>query len=445
MCLFEFPNKSSIKARLKGIEKFNCGHCPECLSKKSRLWALRCSMEARVNVGMMITLTYDTYKYDERIRAKDPKKRFIENKVDPDIPLSKEDVQKFIKRLRKHFPKNKIKYIATAERGKRTGRAHYHALIFGVFFDDLVEYKRSDRGNIIYKSKTLEKIWKNGICTVDCINISAKVARYCTKYCAKDSGAEDTFMLFSHGIGDQELLRLFDGKSYWVDGCEYSIPKQIWTKVIEKRYRIKGYNKYVPYVNVEQNGKKCMREILTYEKKQSAKPSYNYGLQIARSLARARRRLELSEKRYEEGKRKREIYQIVRDNDNQYQQYLAYWQHKNEVFEISRPSPFERILKLPNDKYLTYKNHAIMSKHKQTLKRDFVPPRSYTQGFLRFKDKKKYIQKSFAPLPCHYRANDTIANQFTKFLHEQFRQIWRSMEKYAEPAFGSDSLCPFSI
>lgn len=31
-------------------------------TKKSRQWALRCGMEARVNVGMMITLTYDTYK-----------------------------------------------------------------------------------------------------------------------------------------------------------------------------------------------------------------------------------------------------------------------------------------------------------------------------------------------------------------------------------------------
>lgn len=436
MCFFEFKNTNAPRALVKGIDKFSCGHCPECLQKKSRLWALRCGMEAKDNVGMMITLTYDTYKYDERIRRTDPGKALIENPTNPDIPLSKRDCQLFIKRLRKYAAKKdlKIKYILTAERGKRTGRSHYHALIFGIVFDDLIKYKKSDRGNWIYKSKVLEKIWQKGICTVDCINLSAKVARYCTKYCAKDAGAEDTFMLFSRGVGDRALQREFDGKSYWIDGREYSIPRQIWQRYIERKYRIKGYSRYVPRVNVEQNGKKCFNEILRYQKRSENRIGYNADLQIARALSRARKRLELNEKRYQEGVRKREIYSLVRDNDSCYVAYLEYWHNKAEVYKITQPSVFSRILALPDDKYRSYKNHAILSKRKQNLKKEFIPPRSYTQAFMIAKAKKIHVEKSFAPLPCHYRANDTTRKQYAKFMREQAHQIYLSMERNAAKA-----------
>ena len=146
MCMFTFPNRSSPRALLKGIERFECGGCPECLQKKSRQWALRCGMEARVNVGMMITLTYDTYR-----NGVDGE----ENPVDTSLCVQKTHAQRFIKRLRKHFPNKTIKYLLTAEYGKKTHRAHYHALIFGVMFNDLRYYKKSKRGNIIYKSPTL--------------------------------------------------------------------------------------------------------------------------------------------------------------------------------------------------------------------------------------------------------------------------------------------------
>lgn len=170
---------------------------------------------------MMITLTYDTYKYDSRGNI------IGENIPDRDLHVSKAHAQRFIKRLRWSFPDKKLSYIATGEYGKKTHRAHYHFLIFGMCFDDLRYYKKSKRGNIIYKSPTLEKIWSGdkehngGICTVDCINPSVAVARYCTKYCAKDSGVDDTFMLFSHGIGETMLRKLFNGKNYILDGKEF--------------------------------------------------------------------------------------------------------------------------------------------------------------------------------------------------------------------------------
>lgn len=426
MCMFEFANKSSPRALIKGMEKFECGHCPECLQKKSRLWALRAGMEMKDNVGMMLTLTYDTYKMDKNGNFLN-----VENPINPNLPLVKRHCQLFIKRLRKAFTGRKIKYIIAAERGKK-GRAHYHALIFGVVFDDLIKYKKSKRGNVIYKSKKLTDIWKHGICTVDSINPTSKVARYCTKYCAKDSGAEETFMLFSRGIGEKALMREFNGKSYWVDGREYSIPRQVWNKVIEKRYKLKGYSKYINRVHVEIEEKRLTNALTRYEKRAIKNPTYPLYLVAARAFYCSKRRLESSEAWYKIGEMRREKFFAFRDNDTQYQQYLVYWSRKAKIFELTRPSVEERILALPDNKYRSYKNQAIRAKHRQKKRRDFVPPRSNCTAFLRFKDKKVYVEKSFAPLSCHYRANDTTKKAVEAFSRIKCKIIRENMAKNAE-------------
>lgn len=417
MCLFNFPNKTSIKAYNKGIVEFDCGSCPECLRKKSRLWALRCSMEAKNNIGCMVTLTYDTYKV---LYGRETKE---ENPTDASISLSKRDCQLFIKRLRKHFSNNPypIKYLLTAERGKRTGRAHYHALLFGIQFDDLIKYKKSDRGNWIYKSKTLEKIWQKGICTVDCINLNAKTARYCTKYCSKDAGVDDTFMLFSRGIGDDNLKKYFDGKSYWIDGREYSIPKQVWQWYIECKYDIKGYSRYSPTRKVDEIEKIIYNCITRPRSNQKSISAY---LSILENRAIT----------HERGKRRNEVYQNLRDGDKLYQRYLAYWSNKAKVNDISRPPVEERLLALPNDKYRSYKTKAILCKQKQSEHKSFMPPRSKCFAFSNERHE-PYSEKSFAPLTRHYRANDTIQQKYA----EEFSRLQDLRLKYL-PYFGISSL-----
>lgn len=221
MCLFPQPNTNyrSI-AYKKGLKEYECGKCPECLGKRSSAWALRAVMQARESKNCcMVTLTYDTFKRDEK-----------GNIIGENLNLrsvDKKDCQLFIKRLRSYFDyhgqEEPIKYIISAEYGKTTGRPHYHALLFGVEFDDLVFHKKTKRGNKIYISKTLEKLWKHGICTVDACRVSASIAKYCTKYCMKDFGADDTFMLCSQNIGINELMKAFNGLSYWIDGQEYPL------------------------------------------------------------------------------------------------------------------------------------------------------------------------------------------------------------------------------
>ncbi len=315
MCLFpRYVNPNSAAAK-KGIKSFNCGCCPECMKKQASPWALRATYEAQNVPTCMVTLTYDQTIHDGFGRV-------IGERVDTRA-LCKRDAQLFIKRLRKHFSDRKLKYILTAERGSRTDRAHYHAILFNVQFDDLVFHKRSKRGNVIYRSKTLTDIWHNGICTVDSVNITAAVARYCTKYCAKDSrGADGTFMLFSHGIGEEGLLRDFNGKSYMLEGVEYPVPRLIWQRYIVDKYGDENPDCSPKYVNLRS-------DCENYDEFMHAKVC-------------------------------RDVYQRIRDDDSLYQSYRAYWQRKVEEREKFLPSEFDRILALPDDKYHYYKQKAIL-------------------------------------------------------------------------------------
>lgn len=384
MCLFPQPvvDIHSV-AYKKGLTEFECGACPECLAKRSRAWALRACYEARERKRhgestCMITLTYDQYKYNSRGQI------IGEEKPDPTLSVNKKHCQDFMKRLRKHFGKPGVKYLITAEYGKTTHRAHYHAILFGVHFPDLYFYKKSKRGNLIYKSKTLTDIWQHGICTVDAVNVSAAIARYCTKYCAKDSRADDTFMLVSRGIGEEGLLKDFNGRSYWMDGREYSIPKQIWQKVIQRRYDPEERYMSFKYVN---------------------KPGDIPYLEWNRLR-----------KEYELGQVRRRLAQEMRDDDPQYQAYLAYWNKKALIYEAKRPSVPLRILALPNEKYYSYKQAALRLYNQQTSDCEIIPPRSnrktsYYRWLMRehpiLYDIHKNIDEHLPCNSCHYTANDT--------------------------------------
>lgn len=225
-----------------GINYLKCGTCPECLQERSAYWVLRCTAEARTRKQLkqpvcMVTLTYDDYLRDRRgeiVFAPDG----TPLELPPDVKklCNKRDVQLFMKRLRARFPDNDIKYLITAEHGKRTNRAHYHALLFGVSFDDIKPYKKSNRGNQIYKSKLLNEIWSNGICTVDSVVANPSIARYVTKYSMKARGCDDTFQLFSHGIGSKWLFENFTGRPYIIAGRSYPVPREIWQKYIMQKY-----------------------------------------------------------------------------------------------------------------------------------------------------------------------------------------------------------------
>ena len=76
--------------------------------------------------------------------------------------LRKRDYQLFMKRLRKAFPNDKIRFYAAGEYGPKTLRPHYHAILFGLHLDDLGFYENSDQNFPYYWSKSLQKVWDEG-------------------------------------------------------------------------------------------------------------------------------------------------------------------------------------------------------------------------------------------------------------------------------------------
>lgn len=159
-----------------------CGQCLECRLEYSRQWANRCILEAKDHKeNCFVTLTYDDLNVP------------VVDDVDPETgeivkfkTLVKEDLQKFIKRLRKRLPEDvKIRYFAAGEYGDQTYRPHYHLIIFGWKppEEDLHLIKMSNLGYAYYYSDFLKEVWPFGNNLVaDCSwETCAYVARYVVK------------------------------------------------------------------------------------------------------------------------------------------------------------------------------------------------------------------------------------------------------------------------
>lgn len=372
MCLFPRQNlQFNSVAYKKGVTQFCCGVCPECLSARANAWALRAVYEAKEHRhNCMCTLTYDNYARDEHGR--------VVGELPPDrsLHVCKRDVQLFLKRVRKKYGEG-IKYILTAEYGKNTHRAHYHVIFFGLCFPDVFLYKKSKRGNWIYKSNELTKLWGHGICTVDSINITASVAKYCTKYCAKDTRCDDTFMLFSHEIGLKGLMSSFNAKSYWLDGCQYPVPRIVWQRYI-----------------VQKHSKPC---VLPF--------SYRY-------VNRNKDISVLLDARYKHAKILRDRYLEIRDNDEEYIAYRNYWRSLIEQVNSVRPSIIQRIYSLNDKKYHSYKGSALLQYGRRLRDVPFYPPRCSDVVKKRSVERWFFEKDLLLPFPsCLETANDTIVTK----------------------------------
>lgn len=105
-------------------EIYPCGKCLPCRIQRREDWTLRMMHELQYwKDSCFLTLTYDD--------AHLPK----------DGGLSKEDLQLFFKRLRRHLDYKygrsfKIKYFACGEYGPKGHRPHYHAIIFGLGYNN---------------------------------------------------------------------------------------------------------------------------------------------------------------------------------------------------------------------------------------------------------------------------------------------------------------------
>lgn len=152
-----------------------CGKCLGCRTDRQNVWVTRCTHEAALwENNKFVTLTYD----DEHLP--------------PELRL--DDLQKFLKRLRKAADKENqrhiitegpsaIRYVACGEYGERTQRPHYHLILFNCAFSDEKPY--DDK---LSTSKTLELLWKQGAAKLAPFSsaTAAYVAGYLTKTGKRD-------------------------------------------------------------------------------------------------------------------------------------------------------------------------------------------------------------------------------------------------------------------
>ena len=186
-----------------------CGQCLGCRLDYSRMWAMRIVHESTLHEcdggNCFVTLTYRD-KLDCTIDQ-------LNNgyHLPDDRSLSKAHFRNFMKRLRKAFPDQRIKFFAVGEYGGicehgirlddvacplcRVGRPHYHACLFNCSFPDLVSYGSNDSGELRYTSPFLESIWKFGHVDVGELNFAtaAYVSRYILKKVNGDR-AHDHYM-----------------------------------------------------------------------------------------------------------------------------------------------------------------------------------------------------------------------------------------------------------
>ena len=99
--------------------------------------------------------------------------------------LEKEELQKFIKRLRKKIEPIKIRYFGAGEYGDQKKRPHYHLCIFNYDFPDKEVYSLSGKNREfpVYISPTLQELWPFGYHTIGEVSMASAgyIARYVVK------------------------------------------------------------------------------------------------------------------------------------------------------------------------------------------------------------------------------------------------------------------------
>lgn len=219
-----------------------CGSCIGCRLDHSKMWGTRCAHEASLfENNCFLTLTY------------------ADEHLSPNLSLNKEDITRFLKRLRKRFvPKipveykddkeflefynfsHGIRYYQCGEYGELLSRPHHHVLLFNFDFFDKVFFKKTRKGFNLYTSVLLDELWRYGHCFIGDVSYqsAAYVARYCVKkitgYLADahygDRQPEYATMSRSPGIGkywyDVNKKEVYPSDFTVMDnGCKVKPPK----------------------------------------------------------------------------------------------------------------------------------------------------------------------------------------------------------------------------
>lgn len=208
---------------VKGKGTFPCRKCVECRIQYAEDWARRVMLESKKHEkNCFITLTYN------------------ENNL-PKEGVCKRSAQLFMKRLRKAIAPIKVRYFLCGEYGAKKNRPHYHCILFGYDFSDKWFFGYDKRGNAIYRSPLLEKLWTFGFSSVG-EKLDFESAKYCAKYMQADGrefeklGLNRPFTLMSRRPGlalDVIPDSVYKTGDLYLYGKRYLAPRAFLKKVKE--------------------------------------------------------------------------------------------------------------------------------------------------------------------------------------------------------------------
>lgn len=215
-----------------------CGQCAMCRMQRSREWANRIFLENELHDhGYFVTLTYSDWsllehepscswmldKYNLEHHGTEIPERNIQRclsyasdpdtgeLVRPSISLNKRDFQLFMKRLRKRFPEQKIRFYMCGEYGSETARPHFHVILWCDLPEiGLLPYKKTELGYDLMTSVDLADLWPYGTNIVAPVTWESAcyVARYVMKkytgpegHVYTDNGLLPPFTLMSRRPG----------------------------------------------------------------------------------------------------------------------------------------------------------------------------------------------------------------------------------------------------
>lgn len=207
-----------------GLQLVPCGHCELCLVTRRYERALRIMLEVESfqDSSYFLTLTYsdehlgsrDLVHSDWSQFMKDFRRSFCEAKYcDVGVPRH----WKRFGAVRSETFKS-VKQVMCGEYGDYFGRKHFHGIIFGHEFRDMVATGTfSSRGQEIFTSPSLRDVWKKGF--VQIAPVTMDLALYVSSYITDQSldvrpdlgFSKPQYGRFGRGIGRSWLDK------YWRD------------------------------------------------------------------------------------------------------------------------------------------------------------------------------------------------------------------------------------
>lgn len=193
-----------------------CGRCLQCRIQYADRWATRMELELKDwQNAHFITLTYDDDHLPisnqitgERYKGIKCPLDYYSGKNYERPTLEKDDVQRFLKRLRKQAkakgleeqPERGLKLFYCGEYGEKGGRPHYHIILYGLVIPDL-QAKQTKAGYVHFASEWVKGVWGNGV--IDIGSVTPQSCRYVARYAVKKAEMKSKQLndeLKKHGI-----------------------------------------------------------------------------------------------------------------------------------------------------------------------------------------------------------------------------------------------------